>query len=209
MAGLRAAADERARRAELERVQAEGETREALARAAEQRRRRRILLTASGIIALLFLVGFAGVSWQWRVAETARDDEKSQRDRAEQALKIVESEEEAGRKLQYTTDMQLAPFLWKDDRTTAEQLRVLLARHIPERMKANAGKTRATAPIHSYRSAWLRVALLPASAGKQRRGFLGARCLRRRRCFHLEWSTRDAGCERPGEALGAGLSGRR
>ncbi|MGO9469732.1 MAG: protein kinase domain-containing protein [Isosphaeraceae bacterium] len=132
VAGLRAAADERARHAELERVQAEGETREALARAAEQRRRRRILLTASGIIALLFLVGFAGVSWQWRVAETARDDEKSQRDRAEQALKIVESEEEAGRKLQYTTDMQLAPFLWKDDRTTAEQLRVLLARHIPD-----------------------------------------------------------------------------
>ncbi len=72
VAGLRAAADERARQAELERVQAEGETREALARAAEQRRRRRILLTASGISALVFLVGFAGVSWQWRVAETAR-----------------------------------------------------------------------------------------------------------------------------------------
>ena len=40
--------------------------------------------------------------------------------------------EEAGRKLLYTTDMQLAPFLWRDDRTTAEQLRVLLAKHIPE-----------------------------------------------------------------------------
>ncbi len=72
VAGLRAAADERARRAELERVQAEGETREALARAAEQRRRRRILLTAGGVIALVFLAGFAGVFWQWRVAETVR-----------------------------------------------------------------------------------------------------------------------------------------
>ena len=147
VAGLRAAADERARRAELERVQAEGETREDLARAAEQRRRRRILLTASGIIALVFLVGFAGAFWQWRVAETARADEKSQRDRAEaekaralDAEGLARTEEEAGRKLQYTTDMQLAPFLWKDDGTTAEQLRVLLARHIPEeRMKDEGG----------------------------------------------------------------------
>jgi WD40 repeat protein len=126
VAGLRAAADERARQAELERVQAEG-------RAAEQRRRRRILLTASGIIALVFLVGFAGVFWQWRVAETARAD-------TDKALKIVESEEEARRKLQYTTDMQLAPFLWKDDRTTAEQLRVLLARHIPEQRRKDEGE---------------------------------------------------------------------
>ena len=85
VAGLRAAADERARRAELERVQAEGETREALARAAEQRRRRRILLTATGVIALVFLAGLAGVFWQWGVAETARENEKSQRDRAEQS----------------------------------------------------------------------------------------------------------------------------
>jgi eukaryotic-like serine/threonine-protein kinase len=100
VAGLRAAADERARQAELERVQAEGETREALARAAEQRRRRRILLRAGAIIALVFLVGFAGVLWQWRVAETARADEKSQRDRAESETTKALAAEEAGRKLQ-------------------------------------------------------------------------------------------------------------
>ena len=47
--------------------------------------------------------------------------------------------EEAGRKLLYTTDMRLAPFVWRDDRTTAEQLRVLLAKHIPE-SKAEANK---------------------------------------------------------------------
>ncbi len=69
VAGLRAAADERARHAELERVEAEGKTREALARAVELRRRRRILLTASEIIALAFLVGFALVAWQWQRAE--------------------------------------------------------------------------------------------------------------------------------------------
>ena len=160
VAGLRAAADERARRAELERVQAEADAREADARAAEQRRRRRMLLAASGIIALVLLVGLSVSLWQMRRAmqaeadantnegkakHNARQAEESRKD-TEKALKIVESEktraltaeglarteEEAGRKLQYTTDMQLAPFLWKDDRTTAEQLRVLLARHIPD-----------------------------------------------------------------------------
>jgi WD40 repeat protein len=35
-------------------------------------------------IVLVFLAGFAGVCWQWRVAETARADERSQRSRAEE-----------------------------------------------------------------------------------------------------------------------------
>jgi serine/threonine protein kinase/WD40 repeat protein/tetratricopeptide (TPR) repeat protein len=34
---------------------------------------------------LVFVAGFAGVSWQWREARTARDEEKSQRGRAEAA----------------------------------------------------------------------------------------------------------------------------
>jgi tetratricopeptide (TPR) repeat protein len=59
VAALRAAADERAQRAELERVKAEGEAREATARAAEQRQRRRLLLAASGIIALVLLAGLS------------------------------------------------------------------------------------------------------------------------------------------------------
>src|SRR5262249_52814107 len=46
--------------------------------------------------------------------------------------------EEAGRKLLYTTDMQLAPLLWKDDRTTAKQLGLLLARHVPDSKAAVA-----------------------------------------------------------------------
>jgi WD40 repeat protein/serine/threonine protein kinase/tetratricopeptide (TPR) repeat protein len=113
-------------------------------------------------IVLVFLAGFAGVFSQWREAEAARKDEKIQRDRAEQsqketadALVIVQSQkakavaaervaraaEEAGRKLLYTTDMRLAPFVWKDDRTTAGQLRVLLAKHIP-----NSREVRAAGP---------------------------------------------------------------
>ena len=49
--------------------------------------------------------------------------------RAEQ---VARAGEEAGRKLLYTTDMQLAPFVWGDDRTTAQKLRALLAKHIPD-----------------------------------------------------------------------------
>jgi WD40 repeat protein len=52
--------------------------------------------------------------------------------KAEAAERLARNAEAAGRKLLYTTDMQLAPFLWRDDRTTAEQLRVLLAKHIPD-----------------------------------------------------------------------------
>jgi tetratricopeptide (TPR) repeat protein len=74
VAALRAAADERARRAELERVQAEGEAREALARAAEQRQRRRLLLTASAIIALVLFLGLGVSLWQMRRALEAETE---------------------------------------------------------------------------------------------------------------------------------------
>src|SRR5262249_18317602 len=46
--------------------------------------------------------------------------------------------EEAGRKLLYATDMQLAPFVWRDDRSTAEQLRVVLAKHLPDSKEISA-----------------------------------------------------------------------
>ena len=52
--------------------------------------------------------------------------------KAEAAERSARAAEEAGRKLLYTTDMRLAPFVWSDDRTTAEQLRTLLAKHVPE-----------------------------------------------------------------------------
>src|SRR5262245_57961279 len=43
----------------------------------------------TGII-LVFLAGFAGVSWQWHVAEAARRDETKQRGQAEQSQKETE-----------------------------------------------------------------------------------------------------------------------
>jgi tetratricopeptide (TPR) repeat protein len=89
VAALRAAADERARRAELDRVKAEGEVREAEARAAEQRQRRQILLIASGIIALVLLAGLSASLWQMRRAmqaeATANTNADEARDNAEQA----------------------------------------------------------------------------------------------------------------------------
>ncbi len=42
-------------------------------------------------IVLVFLAGFAGVSWQWREAAAARDDEKHQRGRAEVLRKGAET----------------------------------------------------------------------------------------------------------------------
>jgi WD40 repeat protein len=56
---------------------------------------------------------------------------ESQKAKSEAAERIARDAEEAGRKLLYTTDMRLVPFVWRDDRTTVEQLRVMLAKHIP------------------------------------------------------------------------------
>jgi serine/threonine protein kinase len=96
VAALRAAAEERARRAELDRVRAEGEAREALARAAEQRRRRLLLLTASGIIAVVLLAGLSVSLWQMRRAmqalaaeQQARQDETKARQQAFAALRSM------------------------------------------------------------------------------------------------------------------------
>jgi tetratricopeptide (TPR) repeat protein len=89
VAALRTAADERARRAELDRVKAEGEAREAQARAAEQRKRRRMLLTASAIIAVVLLVGLSVSLWQMRRAMQAGDDETKALQQAFAALRSM------------------------------------------------------------------------------------------------------------------------
>ena len=61
MAGLRAAADERARRAELERVRVEGEQATAQARSAERRKRRRLGLGAAAVLAVAVIGGLVAV----------------------------------------------------------------------------------------------------------------------------------------------------
>src|SRR6516164_11816560 len=54
--GDRAAADERARRAELERGRLEGEQAIALARSAERRKRRRLVVGAAGLLAAVLVL---------------------------------------------------------------------------------------------------------------------------------------------------------
>ena len=66
------------------------------------------------------------------VVESQKKEVEGSLSKAETAERVARAAEEAGRKLLYTTDMQLAPFVWRDDRSTAEQLRVLLAKHIPD-----------------------------------------------------------------------------
>jgi tetratricopeptide (TPR) repeat protein len=94
VATLRAAADERARQAEMDRVRAEGEAREALARAVAQRLRRRMLLIAGGIIAVVLLVGLGASLWQTRRAMRA---EAAAITSAEQARLNAEEAERNGR----------------------------------------------------------------------------------------------------------------
>jgi WD40 repeat protein/tetratricopeptide (TPR) repeat protein len=69
--------------------------------------------------------------------ESQKAEVESSLTKAEKSEQVARAAEEAGRKLLYTTDMQLAPFLWRDDRTTAGQLRMLLAKHIPDRQAAS------------------------------------------------------------------------
>jgi serine/threonine protein kinase/tetratricopeptide (TPR) repeat protein len=61
VAGLRAAADERARRAELERVRVEGERATAEAQAAERRKRRRLVIGAAAVLAVAAIGGLVVV----------------------------------------------------------------------------------------------------------------------------------------------------
>jgi tetratricopeptide (TPR) repeat protein len=77
VAELRQAADERARRAELERVQAEGEKAAAELQAAEQRKRRRVTRVLAAVIGLLLIIGtgaaIALAAWALASAERARE----------------------------------------------------------------------------------------------------------------------------------------
>lgn len=86
VAALRAAADDRARRAELDRVKAEGERAAAELQAAEQRRRRRALISAVAVVVLVLVAGIVGTSVGLFRAEEARRAESAQRQEAEAAL---------------------------------------------------------------------------------------------------------------------------
>ena len=128
-------------------------------------------------------------------AEQAKTTAESSFTKAREAERLARAAEEEGRKLLYTTNMQLAPFLWKDDRTTAEQVGDLLAKHIPDRNAALAKPDLRGFEWYYYQH------LLETSAPV----FSVPGATIARRCFYLGWSTVDAVFERPGTALGPGF----
>jgi hypothetical protein len=74
VAELRAAADERARRAELERVRVEGERATAEVRAAERRKRRQVAVALGAAVLALVIIGGSG-AWWWLMERRSTERE--------------------------------------------------------------------------------------------------------------------------------------
>jgi tetratricopeptide (TPR) repeat protein/tRNA A-37 threonylcarbamoyl transferase component Bud32 len=90
VAGLRTAAEERARAAELERVRLEGERVAAEAQAAERRRRRRLMAAAAAVLAFVVVGGLSGVVLLQRRANDALAAERARAEaRFELARKAI------------------------------------------------------------------------------------------------------------------------
>ena len=85
VAALRAAADERARQAELDLI-------EAAARSVERRKRRRIWIGAAAALAVVVLLGSMGVAWQWCKAVAAGELAEKRRGEAERAKATAEED---------------------------------------------------------------------------------------------------------------------
>jgi WD40 repeat protein/predicted Ser/Thr protein kinase len=68
-------------------------------------RRNPLAASLLAAIVLVFLAGFAGVYWQWRVAETAREAETDQRGRAEALRQDAERERDAAQWREYRANM--------------------------------------------------------------------------------------------------------
>jgi tetratricopeptide (TPR) repeat protein len=86
VAALRAAADERARQAELDRVRVEGERAKAEAEAREQRKRRRVQLALATVLGLSVVAGGAFTWWQDRQVTQRRAEEHDRATRNAEAL---------------------------------------------------------------------------------------------------------------------------
>jgi eukaryotic-like serine/threonine-protein kinase len=89
VAALRAAADERARQAELDRVKAAGERAAAELRAAEQRKRRKVQLALAAAVMVVLAGGGAGLWWADRQAAERRHEREVAAARARQAAETA------------------------------------------------------------------------------------------------------------------------
>ena len=149
-----ARADAQAAQAAAEHLRAEAES----ARASAERKRRHTSLALAAAVLLLVGVGSGGSlyllqqkadrqtaeadaqRYHAREMQVLADQRDKQRNAAEQerivavaAQRSAEDAQEQGRRLLYATDMQLAPLLWKDNRSTAAQLRSRLDVHSPDK----------------------------------------------------------------------------
>jgi hypothetical protein len=140
-----AEAERRAREAahgrELEQARQLAEARQ-LRLEQQQRAARRLRAMIAGLAAVAVIAGLASVA-ALKLADIARQNakraERSQKETAD-ALAVVESQEEVGRRLLYATDMQLVPFIWKNPQETAAHLRSRLNAHDPGQDESRAGK---------------------------------------------------------------------
>ncbi|OWK35315.1 serine/threonine-protein kinase [Fimbriiglobus ruber] len=119
VAALRAAADDRARQAELDKVRVEGDLRAADARTAEQRKRRKVQAALGLTVAALVVLGGA-VAWRAREHERGRR-EQSERD-VNQAVGAAVARYAQAR------GADRDPALWAEARAAALQARDLVDR---------------------------------------------------------------------------------
>ncbi|OWK38406.1 serine/threonine protein kinase [Fimbriiglobus ruber] len=119
VAALRAAADDRARQAELDKVRVEGDLRAADARTAEQRKRRKVQAALGLTVAALVVLGGA-VAWR------AREHERGRREQSEREVNDAVGAAVARYAQARGADCDLA--LWAEARAAALQARDLVER---------------------------------------------------------------------------------
>jgi len=82
-------------------------------------------------IVLVFLTGFAGVFWQWRLAESARADEKSQRGRADALRRGAEAARDDADEARATAEKSQAAAQTETYRAVFSEVRALRAGRQP------------------------------------------------------------------------------
>ncbi len=145
VADLRAAADERIRQAELDRVKAEGEKVAAELKAAELRKRRRVQLALAGAVGLI-LLGIGVVGWysERQAAERATERERMER---------MEREREAAELRQQLEDERRAAAERDRLRRNAEAVATLLHQSEEALRAGDAAKAAVTLEAAQKRSA--------------------------------------------------------
>jgi WD40 repeat protein/serine/threonine protein kinase len=94
-------------------------------------------------VVLVFLAGFAGVSWQWRVAEIARKDEKNQRTRADLLRQGAETARDEADQARAASERSRAAAEAETYHAVLSEVRALRAGHEPGwREKALGGLAR-------------------------------------------------------------------